>query len=241
MKGDLDRHLIAYEGRSTYDFDNEILLNWYPKRVIEFTGNADSILELGLGHGFTANIFSEHFRRHVVLEGSSAIIERFRTKFPNIRTHIIETYFEDFVTDEKFDAIVMGFVLEHVGDPLNIMRRFKDFLAPGGKIFVAVPNAEALNRRLGNLAGMLPDMHALSENDLNLGHKRYFTVASLREEARKAGFEMERIEGLYLKPFTTQQIASLNFDRKIIDALCLVGIDYPELCCGILAQLKGSG
>ena len=31
---------------------------------------------------------------------------------------------------------------------------------------------------------------------------------------------------------------SLNFDNKIINALCEVGIDYPELSCGILAQVR---
>jgi SAM-dependent methyltransferase len=238
MKGDLDKHLIAYEGQSQYDFDNDIMLKWYPQRIIELTKGSNSILELGLGHGLTADIFSQHFKRHVVLEGSSAIIDNFNNKFPDCRAQIIETYFEDFVSDEKFDVIVMGFVLEHVEEPLAIMKRFKDFLAPCSKVFVAVPNADALNRRLGYLAGMLSDLHLLSENDIKLGHKRYYTVASLTEEVKKAGFEIERTEGLYLKPFTTEQIISLNFDKKIIDALCRVGIDYPELSCGILAQLK---
>ena len=81
-------------------------------------------------------------------------------------------------------------------------------------------------------------MQKLSKNDRMLGHKRYYTVKSLTEEVRRAGFEIERIEGIYLKPFTTTQMTSLNFDKNIIDALCKVGVDYPELCCGILAQLK---
>jgi hypothetical protein len=46
------------------------------------------------------------------------------------------------------------------------------------------------------------------------------------------------MEGIYLKPFTTRQMLSLNFSDEILDALCKVGIDYPELCCGILAELK---
>lgn len=132
----------------------------------------------------------------------------------------------------------MGFILEHVDNPFEIITCFKEFLVPNGKMFIAVPNAEVLNRRLGHLAGILPDIQKLSENDLILGHKRYYTVESLTEEVRRAAFEIERMEGIYLKPFTTKQMTSLNFDKNIIDALCQVGIDYPELCCGILAQLK---
>lgn len=132
----------------------------------------------------------------------------------------------------------MGFILEHVDNPFEIIIRFKEFLVPNGKMFITVPNAEVLNRRLEHLAGILLDIQKLSENDLILGHKRYYTVESLTEEVRRAGFEIERMEGIYLKPFTTKQMTSLNFDKNIIDALCHVGIDYPELYCGILAQLK---
>jgi hypothetical protein len=46
------------------------------------------------------------------------------------------------------------------------------------------------------------------------------------------------MEGIYLKPFTTVQMISLNFDQKVIDALCTLGVDYPELCCGIMAQIR---
>lgn len=238
MDNILDKYIDAYKGNNQYDFDNDILLNWYPQRIIKFTKKAQSILELGLGHGFTTKIFSEHFKRHVVLEGSLAVIDNFKKRFPDCRAQIIETYFEIFVTDKKFDAIIMGFILEHVDNPFEIITRFKEFLVPNGKMFIAVPNAEVLNRRLGHLAGILPDIQKLSENDLILGHKRYYTVESLTEEVRRAGFGIERIEGMYLKPFTTAQMTSLNFDKNIIDALCQVGIDYPELCCAILAQLK---
>lgn len=238
MKNKLDVHVAAYQGENLYDFDNEILLTWYPQRIIINSKGADSILELGLGHGFTTNIFTANFDRHVVLEGSPAVIENFKEKFPECDAEIIETYFEEFSTEEKFDVIVMGFILEHVDDPFVIISRFKNFLSPCGKIFLAVPNAEVLNRRLGHLAGMLEDIEMLSENDLLLGHKRYYTVSSLSAEIDRAGYKIDKMEGIYLKPFTTSQIISLNLDEKIIHALCETGVDYPELSCGILAQIS---
>lgn len=238
MKNKLDAHVAAYKGESLYDFDNKILLTWYPQRIVMNSKGATSVLELGLGHGITTKMFSNKFDRHVVLEGSPAIIQNFKEKFPECDAQIIETYFEEFYTEEKFDLIVMGFILEHVDDPFAIITRYKNFLSPMGKIFLAVPNAEALNRRLGHIAGILEDLSSLSENDLLQGHKRYYTVTSLTEEMNRAGYKIDRMEGIYLKPFTTSQIISLNFDEKIIRALCEVGVDYPELSCGILAQIS---
>ena len=107
-------------------------------------------------------------------------------------------------------------------------------------MFLAVPNAEVMNRRLGHLAGMLDDIYALSENDHLLGHKRYYTVASLSNEVAQAGYRIDRLEGIYMKPFTTQQVVSLQLDRRIITALCELGVNYPELSCGILAQISAT-
>ena len=238
MINNLDEYVTAYEGKSIYDFDNQVILKWYPNRIIEFTQGAKSLLELGLGHGYTSKIFSSHFKRHVVLEGSPAVINRFKRDEPNYSGEIIETYFKNFKTDEKFDVIVLGFILEHIDNPVQIINYFKNFLSTDGKMFITVPNAKALNRRLGHHAGFLPDLYALSESDLEQGHKRYYTVDSLKEEITKAGFVIEKTEGVYLKPFTTKQILSLNLDQKVIDAMCAVGIDFPELCLGILTQVR---
>ena len=233
----LDTHVRAYQGGNIYDFDNTIQLRWYPKRIIQFSSRAASLLELGLGHGITADTFERQFKRHVVIDASPAVIANFRQRFPDSKAEIIESYFESFETDERFDVIVLGYILEHVDDPVGILKHFRKFLAPNGRMFVTVPNAEVLNRRLGHLAGMLPDMQLLSEHDILLGHKRYYTVDSLKRAVEEAGYEVKRLEGIYLKPLTTSQMLSLNLDDRILEALCLAAIDYPELSCGILAEL----
>jgi len=238
MKNVLDDHLGAYEGKNIYDFDNEILLTWYPRRIVNLNPNAKSLLELGLGHGFSTSIFARSFQRHVVLEGSSAVIENFKKRHYDCRPEIVETFFEEYNTHERFDVIVLGFILEHVVDPVLILKRYKEFLKPQGKIYAAVPNSEVLNRRLGHLAGLIANLQELSENDILLGHKRYYTVTTLKQDVHAAGYEIERLEGIYLKPLTTRQLVSLNLDKKIIESLCEIGIEYPELSCGILAELK---
>lgn len=241
MEEPLDNHVQAYQRMSIYDFDNTIQLKWYPERIVQFSQGANSLLELGLGHGITASVFEQYFKRHVVVDASPAVIENFRQRYPHSKVEIAESYFETFDTRERFDVIVFGYVLEHVNDPVQLLNHFRSFLAPGGRTFVTVPNAEVLNRRLGHLAGMLPDMQQLSEHDLLLGHKRYYTVETLRQDIRQAGYEVLRMEGIYLKPLTTMQMISLNLDKQIIEALCLMAIDFPELSCGILAELALSG
>ncbi len=239
-KNALDDHVKAYQGLSIYDFDNTIQLKWYPDRVVQFSNGASSLLELGLGHGIAASVFGKHFKRHVVVDASPAVIDNFRKQFPDAKVEIAESYFEAFETDERFDVIVFGYILEHVDEPVRILRHFRKFLGKGGQMFVTVPNAEVLNRRLGHLAGLLPDIRQLSEHDLLLGHKRYYTVDSLRNDVREAGYAIRRLEGIYLKPLTTSQMLSLNLSEDVIRALCLAAIDYPELSCGIFAELAPS-
>lgn len=238
MNDKLDKYVVTYEGNSIYDFDNRILLRWYPQRIMAHTQGKDSLLELGLGHGFAALEFSGHFARHVILEGSPAVVANFRKHTPAFRAEIVETYFEEYETKEKFDVIVMGFVFEHVDNPVKLLQKFKDHLVPGGKVYVAVPNAESMNRRLGHYAGLLPDLFQLSPNDIDSGHQRYYTKESIQKDVRSAGGHVNRIEGLFLKPLMTSQLLSLKLDEKIINAMCQLGVGYPELSLGILVEVS---
>jgi len=238
MNKSIDTGSEIYIKNTLYDFDNKISLKWYSQRIIEISKKTNSLLELGIGHGFTTDAFSRYFKRHVALDASPSVIENFHTNFPNSKPEIIETWFEEYTTNEKFDIIIMGFILEHVDDPQLILNHFKKFLTVGGKLFLAVPNAEVMNRKLGYLAGMLPNMQALSDYDKLSGHQRYYTIDSFNEEITKAGYKTISMEGIFLKPFTTKQIISLNFPQSILDAMCKMGIQYPELSSGLLAQVE---
>lgn len=235
MSSILEKYKPAYD--TVHVLDNRLMHNWYPERVVKLAGNSSSMLELGLGHGHSSAYFGQSFSRYLVVEGSAEMIVRFREKFDVPSQEIVESYFEKFETDERFDAIGMGFVLEHVDDPALILQRFTHFLAPGGSIFIAVPNAEALHRRFGHAAGMLPDMTALSSGDLEFGHQRYFTLDSLTNLVESCGLAVLKVEGILLKPVTTQQLSDLNLDERILQAMLKVGVDYPELSNSILMQV----
>lgn len=231
---------IYYEG-NIYEFDNNIMMDYYPKRIIELVGDqCKTCLELGIGHGKTIEIFSNFFETHVVLEGDKNIIDRFKRIYKETKVEVIETYFEDWETEKLFDVIIMGFILEHVERPSEILKKYARFLSPKGKLYIAVPNAEALNRRVGVEAGLLTDILQLSETDIRFGHKRYYTLNTLRDEILKdgIGLEITKVEGIYLKPITTAQMISLNLSPNIIKGFLNVGKYYPELCLGLLVETQ---
>lgn len=232
---DLDQFAEAYQPGALYALDNELILNWYPHRVVEQTAGG-SLLELGVGHGYATRILNGRFDRHVIVDGSAAVIEQFRAQNPDLILDLVESYFEDYETDERFDSICMGFILEHVDDPAEILRRFRRFLAPGGAVFVTVPNAESMHRRVGSAAGLLPDLFTLGEGDLQFGHQRLFSVASMNELLQECGYTPAGSEGLFLKPLTTGQLEQLDLTPEILKGLMEVGVAYPELCCAFMTR-----
>jgi SAM-dependent methyltransferase len=235
MADSRDRDAAVFDTDFPSDLENQLMLNWYPQRIMRTT-RGWTALELGLGHGYATKVFSRHFRRLMVIEDSAAVIQRFREQETDVQVEIVERPFEDFDTDERFEHIIMGFVLDHVDDPGLILSKYRNFLSPSGSVYVAVPNAESLNRRIGHAAGLLPDMQALSKSNLALGQKRYFTLESLRGCLRRQGYRVCREEGIYLKPFSTKQLQGLRLPESILESMLKVGIDYPELCAGILVE-----
>ncbi|MGZ8369758.1 MAG: class I SAM-dependent methyltransferase [Caulobacteraceae bacterium] len=80
--------------------------------------------------------------------------------------------------DAYFDGIMLRSFLEHEKNPLGLLSEASRVLAPGGRVFVKVPNYGGINRRVmgGKWCGFRhPD------------HVSYFTLGSLKAMAAKAG------------------------------------------------------
>ena len=237
----IDQDVNVYSKGNIYEYDNNIISDYYPRRIIELVGEKNSTcLELGIGYGTTTEIFSSFFDQYTVLEGDRKMIDRYHSMHPNTNAKIIETYFEDWNTRDTFDVIILGFILEHVEEPDKILKKYASFLSEGGKMYITVPNAESLNRRIGKEAGILQDILELSENDIRFGHKKYYTLDSLRKEilADNIGLKITKEEGIYLKPITTTQMMSLGLSDDIINSFLKVGRDYPELCLGLMIETE---
>lgn len=233
----LDQYIEGYQDIQIFSYDMKIWMSWYVKRLQELL-KGNSCLELGIGHGYTTSTFSKYFKFYKVIEGSPKMIERFNEMFPNSEINVELVYFEDFDTSEKFDVILMGYVLEHVNDPEFILNKYKQFLNNDGHIFVVVPNGAALNRRFGLKAGYIKSLDEMSEFDLLCGHKRTFTYNSLIELVNKCGLDIIICEGIFLKCMATQQMIDLKIPDPIIKGMCEVAVDYPELAACILVELR---
>ena len=200
-----------------------------------------SVLSLGIGHQAVPKAILEelgpNLARYAILEGSQDIIDAFRSKVTlPARTELVHSLFEDYQPAEKFDAIEMGFVLEHVEDPDALIRRYSGFVNPGGSMFIAVPNARSLHRLIGHAAGLLEDLYQLSAEDLQLGHRRYFDFESLSKLVLDAGLQTVSLEGILLKPLTSSQLKSLGLPAAVMGAFLEVGIAHPEICNAIFIE-----
>src|SRR5204863_8080442 len=81
----------------------------------------------------------------------------------------------------QFDAITMVHSLEHFPDPVEILRDLRPKLAPGGRLFVQVPNAAA--------------------NPIDLvvaDHMSHFTPATLTRLTTRAGYAEESVATLWI-------------------------------------------
>jgi SAM-dependent methyltransferase len=237
----LDAVADKYLAEPAVEIENDLIMNWYPKRIANRTGHVGSVLELGLGHGYTVPYFVKMADHHEVVEGSQRVIDHFRAKNAWYRGRLVQDYFETYTPDRLFDVIVMGFVLEHVDDPRLLLERYRSFLAPGGKIYVAVPNAKSLNRRLGLEMGMIDNIYDLNATDHQLGHKRNYCRDSLRTDVEAAGYRTTLEEGIYLKPLPLGVLKTLDDMDANLQAMLKVGVDFPDLCVALLFELEATG
>lgn len=80
-----------------------------------------------------------------------------------------------------FDVVVMNHVLEHVSDPVVLLKAVRAHLKPGGLLHLAVPNVEAWE-------AWLPGWNCYEPY-----HLLYFTPRTLRLAAEKSGFKIQHL------------------------------------------------
>lgn len=234
----LDTFAVAYEPNHKTALENNLILNWYPKRILNEVNNKGSILELGVGHGHTSLLFNKEFQEHTIVEGSKEIIDNFTKNNPLLKATLVHEWFERFETEKRFDVIVMGFVLEHVDNPKIILEKYKKFLKPEGQLFIAVPNAKSLNRRYGLELALINNIYDLNENDIEQGHQRQYCLDTLTKEVQEAGYNVKKIEGIYLKPLPLDHLKTLNNFEANLEAMLKVGVHFPELSVAILMEVS---
>lgn len=242
-KHGLDRFKEAYGEEFKFYDENILMLSCYSQRIINTMqiANVKSCMSLGIGHKIVSKRIIDEMvpslDKYILIEGSREIIDKFKNEvvLPS-NVFIFNSFFEEFNSKEKFDVIEMGFILEHVDDPLFILKKFKRLLKPHGLIFLAVPNAMSLHRLIGYEAGLLDNLYSLSKHDLELGHRRYFAMESFIKLIKSSGLKIKNTEGIFLKPFSTSQLKSLDLSPEVLNALCRAGVKYPEISNAIYIE-----
>ncbi len=118
--------------------------------------------------------------------------------------------FAEFSETEFFDVVVLSDILEHVHEPLHIIRLALDHLKPDGMVLVCIPNGYgpyeneqrflkftrldrlvALSKRgIKRLMGRKPEKQNAYNYDS--GHVQFFRTADFEQLAADAGLEIEK-------------------------------------------------
>lgn len=96
----------------------------------------------------------------------------------------IQADFQNDPVDGQFEVISFNKVLEHVLDPTAMLARALPLLAPGGFVYIELPDAEAAAP------------HGPEREEFFIDHHHVFSLASLALLAAKAGFAALRVERL---------------------------------------------
>lgn len=216
---------------STKDGFNAILIKLRHEELKKyFIGT--SCLELGCADGEGTKLLIDHFERIVAVDGSKKLIDRAKKEILNLKVSFIHSYFETLQLQESFDTVLLLHILEHVDDPVGILKQAKKFVRKGGKIILDVPNAMSIHRQVGVLMGMIDTVYTLNSADLSIGHKRVYDRVLLMKDIHKAALHIESWGGIFLKPFSNKQMHKY-FDSKAIHAFNELGRCYPEIAAEI--------
>ncbi|HCE68583.1 MAG TPA: hypothetical protein DER40_14055 [Geobacter sp.] len=133
------------------------------------------MLDVGCGSGFLASLFAGAGWDVTGVERDD-----------DTAIHARETYRIAVVTDidharGPFDLIMVNHVLEHLDDPLRMLEKCRELLAPGGRLIIAVPNFSSLQAKVGGAGWFHLDMpfhlyHFSEQGLVGLLHKAGFSV-----------------------------------------------------------------
>lgn len=132
----LGGRLLSYLPHRRAAFDSSVM--WLPAIP------GGSVLEIGCGNGnLLTRLNHLGWRVHGIEPDAKAAGIAQRRGLHIINGELTDQTFEA----ETFDAIVMSHVIEHIGDPVTLLRRCRKILKPDGVLIMLTPNLNALGHR----------------------------------------------------------------------------------------------
>ncbi|HKO03868.1 MAG TPA: class I SAM-dependent methyltransferase [Candidatus Acidoferrales bacterium] len=137
-----------------------------------------SVLEVGSGPGLMLAAFRSRGWNVLGIERNEAVAESARRA---LGLEIVTTPVAELPADVRFDLIILFQVLEHIAEPVPLLRECARRLAPGGRVVMNVPNFSSWQSRFAGPKWFHLDVPR---------HLVHFTPATLRDTLARAGLEL---------------------------------------------------
>ena len=220
----------------SYNFDFDIMHKYMLKSFIPFF-NKGNILELGSYKGDFTKRLIPLFEDITCVEASSEAIDFAKNNLGN-KVDFINKTFEEVNLKNKYNNIILTHVLEHLDNPIKILKRINDeWLAENGKLFLVCPNANAPSRQIAVKMGLIPHNTAVTKSEKEHGHNITYSLDTLERDAKAAGLNVIYRTGIFFKAFANFQWDKLLetdiVSPEYIEGCYQLGHHYPDLCSSI--------
>ena len=219
-----------------YDFDFAVMHPFMIKSFEPFF-NKGSLLELGSFKGDFTKRFLPYFNEITCVEASDIAIEDAKKKLGD-RVTFVNGLFEKVTLSSQFDNIVLTHVLEHLDNPLVVLKRINDqWLAEKGRFFLVCPNANAPSRQIAVKMGLISHNTAVTPAEAAHGHRCTYTLDTLERDAVAAGLKVVHRSGIFFKALANFQWDRLLLtdiiSKEYLEGCYQLGQHYPELCSSL--------
>ncbi|PIP86567.1 hypothetical protein COV42_03045 [Candidatus Campbellbacteria bacterium CG11_big_fil_rev_8_21_14_0_20_44_21] len=134
-----------------------------------------SVLDLGSGNGVLADFKKDKYKKIILSDHSSVIVNKLKNKFQDSNNIIVlQIDAENFLLDDKVNLITATDIIEHLQNDVKSLRSSFKALTEGGQIFISVPAMPFLYGR----------------RDKKYGHFRRYKKKELRQKLKEAGFKV---------------------------------------------------
>jgi len=144
------------------------------------------VLDVGCASGYLAAALRERGSQTVGIEPDPEMARAAEQHCERVLAVPLEAAIGE-LDDERFDAIVLGDVLEHLADPWATLAWARTRLHADGVAVVSVPNFAHWSARWALLRGRFD---YADYGIFDRTHLRFFTQRTAHELARQAGFEV---------------------------------------------------
>lgn len=231
-----EESLDSANRRYAYGFDFDVM-HPYMIRSFEPFFRAGNLLELGSFKGDFTHRLMKHFSEITCVEASGDAIEEARSKLGG-GAECIHSIFETVTLPSRYDNVVLTHVLEHLDDPIVVLKRInEEWLAEGGRFFLVCPNANAPSRQIAVKMGLISHNAAVTPAEEEHGHRCTYSLDTLERDAVAAGLRVVHRSGIFFKA-----LANFQWDRLLqtdiisqeyLDGCFALGQQYPDLCSSI--------